>query len=207
MNSSLNSEFAGPLKLAGAVLGLAVVFYVLFDEPKPTATQLDSPVPIATAVVAPEISSVELPVAPEPAITELESPDIPVIAPAIAPAIAPNQPAVHFQVCGGGKRITCVVDGDTFWLNGTKIRVLDIDAPEASRPQCPREKQLADLATQRLTQLLNEGEFELRGIARDEDRYGRKLRSVHRDGQSLGDVLLKEGLAQRYAGRKPDWCN
>ena len=190
MNSSLNSEFAGPLKLAGAVLGLAVVFHFAF-APKHTAAELDSPVPLATAVVAPEISSVELPPG----------------AHAIAPALTPNQPAVHFKICGGGKRITCVVDGDTFWLNGTKIRVLDIDAPEVGRPQCAREKQLADLATQRLTQLLNDGEFELRGIARDEDRYGRKLRSVHRDGQSLGDVLLKEGLAQRYAGRKPDWCN
>ncbi len=31
-------------------------------------------------------------------------------------------------------RRTCVVDGDTIWLEGVKIRIADIDTPEISQP-------------------------------------------------------------------------
>nr|MDX8317342.1 thermonuclease family protein [Agrobacterium rosae] len=34
-----------------------------------------------------------------------------------------------FSICGSGQRITCVVDGDTFWFRGEKIRIADIDTP------------------------------------------------------------------------------
>jgi endonuclease YncB( thermonuclease family) len=55
--------------------------------------------------------------------------------------------------------------------------------------------------------LLNAGPFVLRGIGRDEDRYGRKLRLVMRDGRSLGMVLVNEGIARRYHGqRRKAWC-
>lgn len=36
----------------------------------------------------------------------------------------------RFPICGGGLRVTCVVDGDTFWLNRQKIRIADIDTPD-----------------------------------------------------------------------------
>mgnify|MGYP000049760326 CR=1 FL=1 len=39
------------------------------------------------------------------------------------------------------------------------------------------------------------------------DRYGRKLRIVMRNGQSLGGVLVSEGLARNYeGGRRDGWC-
>ena len=41
---------------------------------------------------------------------------------------------------------------------------------------------------------------------RDEDRFGRKLRRVVRDGRSLGEQLVAEGLAHRWGGRKLPWC-
>ena len=40
----------------------------------------------------------------------------------------------------------------------------------------------------------------------DEDRYGRKLRVVVRDGWSLGETLVSEGLARRWTGRRLPWC-
>jgi hypothetical protein len=49
--------------------------------------------------------------------------------------------ATYFPICGGGQRVTCVVDGDTFWLEGQKIRVADIDTPEISSPRCDAEFQ------------------------------------------------------------------
>ena len=107
----------------------------------------------------------------------------------------------------GLRRYSCVVDGDTIWLKGTKIRVADIDTPEIHSPGCPAEKALGDRATQRLIELLNEGSFEAVPVGqRDEDRYGRKLRLLVRSGRSLGDQLVSEGLARTWSGRREPWC-
>lgn len=112
----------------------------------------------------------------------------------------------RFELCGMTRR-TCVVDGDTFWLEGDKIRIADIDTPEISEPKCDAEYQLGMKATHRLRDLLNEGAFEVRPIGnRDEDRFGRKLRVVVRGGQSLGDQLVSEGLARTWTGRRQPWC-
>lgn len=111
-----------------------------------------------------------------------------------------------FQPCGAGPRVTCIVDGDTFWLDGQKVRVADINTPEISRPRCALEKAKGDKATARMMQLLNQGPFELARNGRDEDRYGRKLRIVMRGGQSLGDTLIEEGLAEPWTGQRKNWC-
>ena len=113
-----------------------------------------------------------------------------------------------FGRCSGPVRTTCVVDGDTFWYQGTKIRVADIDAPEVSRPGCAREAALGEEATARLTALLNEGAFTLARAtgSPDTDRYGRTLREVHRGGASVGATLVDEGLAEEWGGPRIAWC-
>ena len=117
---------------------------------------------------------------------------------------AGNSP--HFELYGMVRK-TCVVDGDTFWLDGVKIRIADIDTPEISEPKCDSEYDLGMKATYRLRDLLNEGPFELSSIGnRDEDKYGRKLRIVVRHGRSLGDQLVSEGLARTWSGRREPWC-
>ncbi|URK89472.1 thermonuclease family protein (plasmid) [Rhizobium sp. RCAM05350] len=109
----------------------------------------------------------------------------------------------QFNVCNGTVRVTCVVDGDTFWLDGTKIRVADIDAPEISEPKCAAERALGERAKLRLRVLLNAGAFDLMTFEnRDEDKYGRKLRVIMRSGQSLGSQLVMEGLARTWTGSK-----
>lgn len=115
--------------------------------------------------------------------------------------------ATHsFAVCGTIRQ-TCVVDGDTIWLDGTKIRIADIDTPEISSPQCDAEYERGIRARDRLVVLLNGGEFELRQIGnRDEDQYGRKLRVIMRSGRSLGDQLVSENLARTWTGRRESWC-
>ena len=45
--------------------------------------------------------------------------------------------AASFALCAEGPRSTCVVDGDTFWLNGEKVRMADINAPETHGAACP----------------------------------------------------------------------
>lgn len=111
-----------------------------------------------------------------------------------------------FSICTGSGRVTCVVDGDTIWYLGQKIRIADINTPEISRPSCESEARLGELATRRLLALLNAGPFTLERDGRDTDRYGRLLRVITRDGRSLGDILVAEGLAEEWQGRRGDWC-
>ena len=99
-----------------------------------------------------------------------------------------------------------VIDGDTFDYGGMRVRIADIDTPEVDG-RCAYERDLAAQATDRMAELLDEGPFELHPVGgRDQDRYGRKLRIVTRDGESLGDVLVSEGLARTWTGQREPWC-
>jgi len=112
----------------------------------------------------------------------------------------------RFGFCHSGGGINCVVDGDTFWIDGTKVRIADIDAPETHPPRCAEEARLGTAATGRLQALLNAGPVTLERRGRDTDRYGRRLRVVTRDGASLGEMLVAEGLARRWTGHRAPWC-
>ena len=130
-----------------------------------------------------------------------------VLAPATVGRVhAQEVSGLTFERCGSGKRITCVVDGDTLWISGAKIRLADINTPEVSRPSCPAERRLGERATTRFIALLNHGAFRLETRGRDEDRFGRKLRIVTRGGASLGEQLVREGLAERWNGKRRNWC-
>lgn len=111
-----------------------------------------------------------------------------------------------FGYCHIGGGYNCVVDGDTIWLKGEKIRVADIDAPETHDYRCSSEKELGDRATRRLHELLESGPISLQVIDRDEDRYGRKLRIVLVNGKSVGDALVSEGLVRWYGNGRRPWC-
>lgn len=126
---------------------------------------------------------------------------------AVAGAVGVSESETEsFAVCGIVRR-TCVIDGDTFWLRGEKIRIADIDTPEISEPKCDREYDQGIEARDRLVVLLNKGPFDLSPIgARDTDQYGRKLRVLTRGGYSLGDQLVSEGLARTWTGRREPWC-
>lgn len=127
---------------------------------------------------------------------------------AIAQPAALRMPprTVRFTICGAGPRINCVVDGDTFYLEREKIRIADINAPEVGQPKCSAEAELGRQSTLRLLVVLNAGPIELRRSGRDKDKYGRSLRTVHRGDQSIGGMLVDEGLAHVWRGRKEDWC-
>jgi endonuclease YncB( thermonuclease family) len=134
---------------------------------------------------------------------ERQEPQVPIV---YAPPMH-DQHRAAFTICTGPVRVNCVVDGDTFWFEGTKIRVADIDAPEIFQPACAEEAQAGESAKRRLLDLLNAGSFRLIGGRRDRDRYGRKLRLVARDSISLGEMLVREGLARPWDGPAFDWCS
>ena len=88
---------------------------------------------------------------------------------AATPVLAEPMP-----VCGAGKRITCVVDGDTVWVAGVKYRFEEIDTPEkGSLAECMQEGLLAIEATKRVAQILSTHEFII--VPSGNDRYGRTL--------------------------------
>jgi endonuclease YncB( thermonuclease family) len=131
---------------------------------------------------------------------------VPAMQPAAAVASAPEVVAVSLPLCRSGRGSNCVIDGDTIRLGGQSIRIADIDTPETRDYACAAEKALGDRATARMRQLLNAGPFELQPYDRDEDQYGRKLRIITREGRSLGQVLVAEGLARNWDGARHPWC-
>lgn len=112
----------------------------------------------------------------------------------------------RFTRCVGGRGTNCIIDGDTFRYRGDIIRIADIDTPEARGYRCPSEKTRADAATARLLVLMNAGPFTLAPYHRDRDQYGRALRIITRDGQSLGMTLVAEGHARVWDGARHGWC-
>ena len=116
-----------------------------------------------------------------------------------------TESGLYFVRCGNPPHYDCVVDGDTFYLRDEAIRIAGIDAPETGEPQCDYEAALGLRATIRLQELLNEGPFEVAApIGPTVDQYDRLLRTITRDGQSLGAVLVAEGLARN--GPRRSWC-
>ncbi|MEQ7873857.1 thermonuclease family protein [Sphingomonas sp. ASV193] len=112
-----------------------------------------------------------------------------------------------FGSCEWGGRTDCVVDGDTFYWHGEKIRIAGIDAPEThDLYKCRSELALGEKAAARLRDLLNSGPLVLTPIDRDRDVYGRLLRNVAVNGTDVGEVLVQEGLAHEYRGYKEGWC-
>jgi len=121
---------------------------------------------------------------------------------------AGDRERANFGLCAGAVRSTCVVDGDTIWYRGAKIRIADLDTPEVSKPGCANEAMQGRKATLRLQALLNAGPFTLEPepLGPSVDKYGRSLMLVTRGGNSLGAVLVDEGLAEQWGGPRKAWC-
>src|SRR3546814_17471606 len=109
-----------------------------------------------------------------------------------APAGTPMA-ARSFGLCFTGGGENCVVDGDTFWIDGEKVRVADIDAPETHPSRCAEEARLGKAATERLRALLDAGPVPLGTADRAVDRYGRNLRIVEGDGGRPGGGTVGRG--------------
>jgi micrococcal nuclease len=98
-----------------------------------------------------------------------------------------------------------VIDGDTFDLNGTRIRVAGIDAPETHPARCPDEAALGAAATRKLADLLRGRPLWISGLKTD--RYGRSVAVVRVGGEDVADAMIGSGLARNYDGKqRQGWC-
>lgn len=112
--------------------------------------------------------------------------------------------ALVLAICPpSGLRITCVHDGDSIVVEQERIRLADIDAPEL-QGRCDHESRLAIRARDRLVEILASGDVAIHRQGRD--RYRRTLAIVTVDGRSAGDILVSEGLARTWSGRREPWC-
>ncbi|WP_245447658.1 thermonuclease family protein [Nitratireductor sp. OM-1] len=108
-----------------------------------------------------------------------------------------------FALCGTGERYNCVVDGDTVWIDGEKLRLADIDAPETGG-RCVNERIEAARAAGRLAELPVWGKRVI--VRTGKDQYGHTQAVVLIDGESVGAKLIEEGHAHPSTGRRETWC-
>lgn len=102
------------------------------------------------------------------------------------------------------RRVTCVVDGDMHWYDGTKICLLNIDAPEIEGP-CIHERRLGQAATAELMRLLNTGLVQIAYDGRDQ--YGRHLAQIWVREEEIGPAMLAAVFAEPFGQRGPSpWC-
>lgn len=103
---------------------------------------------------------------------------------------------------------TCIVDGDTVWLNGVNLRLKDFDTPESRTNICGSftEIDLANAATKRLQQLLNSNHWTIKTFGID-GTGKRRLATISIAGQDVGDILISERLARRWPDGDEFWCD
>lgn len=103
-----------------------------------------------------------------------------------------------------------VIDGDTFedLDTGDRYRLENIDTPETGpRARCPAERELGDRATARARAFIDGARrLDVRRTGRI-DRYDRIVAFVHIDGHDLGELMIGEGLARPWRGRREPWCD
>lgn len=91
-----------------------------------------------------------------------------------------------------------VVDGDTFELEGRKIRLFGIDAPEGAQ-SCERQGRAWDCgvwSAQVLADALTRGAVAC--TEQDQDRYGRSVAICTVAGRDLGQIMVEAGAATAY---------
>lgn len=121
------------------------------------------------------------------------------------PIAAADEWRVNLPICGRDRH-TCIVDGDTIWLEGVNLRLESYDTPEPYNDICGgrAEVALAQQASARLQQLLSGNAFTVE--THGEDRYGRVLATIRVAGRDVGDILIEEGLARRWPNGLEFWC-
>lgn len=123
------------------------------------------------------------------------------------PSTAPDVTvAARFTMCGRD-RYTCVVDGDTIWIEGQNLRLQSFDTPEPHDGICggAQEVALANRASARLLNLLNGNRFTVETFGID-GTGSRTLATIRIAGRDVGDFLIEERLARRWPEGDEWWC-
>jgi len=105
------------------------------------------------------------------------------------------------------ERALAVIDGDTVRSDQERYRLLGIDAAEIHRAQCDAEHRLGTLTKHRLEALIQSGPVAFSPDPPTErDKYGRLLVHLLVNGEDAACILIREGYARPWRGRREDWC-
>ena len=102
-------------------------------------------------------------------------------------------------------------DGDTCYVTvdneNTKIRLLELDTPEISKPKCDQELQLGFKARDYLNSLImNASSIEFKTDYK-KDYFGRILSYLIIDGEDASAKIISNNLGVVYdRNSKQDWC-
>ena len=102
-------------------------------------------------------------------------------------------------------------DGDTCYVTvdgtKTKIRLLELDTPEISKPKCDAELQLGLKARDYLNDLIDNATTIDFKTDYTEDYFGRILAYLIVDGEDVSAKIVKNNLGVVYdRNNKQDWC-
>lgn len=91
-----------------------------------------------------------------------------------------------------------VIDADTFDVGGVRVRLFGIDAPEMGQP-CSADGRSWDCGAWTRDAVVNafEGAY-ARCDQQDIDRYGRVVAICTVDGQDIGQMIVRSGLAWAF---------
>lgn len=91
-----------------------------------------------------------------------------------------------------------VIDADTIDVGGTRVRLFGIDAPEIGQP-CSVGGQTWDCGAWARDAVVNAFQGAYASCdRRDIDRYGRVVALCRVDGQDIGQLIVRSGLAWAY---------
>lgn len=94
-----------------------------------------------------------------------------------------------------------LVDGDSFFLNGTEVRMVGIDAPEGKQ-MCTRQGRewpCGEEARRKLAQLIGGRSISCQGG--EPDQHGRLLGTCSVNGQNLNREMVASGYAVSFGAR------
>ena len=107
------------------------------------------------------------------------------------------------QYCYDGDTCYVMIDG-----NKAKIRLLELDTPEISKPKCEAELELGLEARDYLNNLIaNASSVEIK-TDYEKDYFGRTLAHLIIDGEDASAKIRSNDLGVIYQrGNKKDWCS
>ena len=107
------------------------------------------------------------------------------------------------QYCYDGDTCYVMIDG-----NKAKIRLLELDTPEISKPKCEAELELGLEARDYLNNLItNASSVEIK-TDYEKDYFGRTLAHLIIDGEDASAKIRSNNLGVIYErGNKKDWCS